>query len=409
MLVSFNEKILSIFTPAIHQFILDHEHDDERSLVLKQREILGVPSSVIADQIAGRRKAKEKLPTYYQTPGIIYPPGVNLEQSSSEQTARYKAELVFKNILRNKLGKEMADLTGGFGVDTLMLSKHFAHVHFVEPNKELLEISKHNHEILGATNITYHQTTAEQFLDQLNSRIDLIYIDPSRRTTDDKRVYTLADSEPDIVALHEKVMEKSNNLLIKTSPLLDISLGIDELTSVKTVHVVAVDNECKELLFQVKKSFRDETIIEAVNLRDGSSSGTLTFLISGEQKAGVEFRDPLTYIYEPNAAILKAGAFKSVAERYTVYKIHPSTHFYTSDRLIQAFPGRIFKIDAIIKPDPKEIAQWFPDSKANIVTRNYPLSVEELKKKTKLKDGGEKFLLAFAGLKEMFVCAATRV
>lgn len=400
--------IESLFLDQVQNYIIAHEHDDERNLVLRHKEILGVPSSLIAEQIACRRKAKEKLPLYYQTPGIIYPPPLNLEQTSSEQTARFKSSLITEALAAgNKTLTRAIDLTSGLGIDTWFLSRIFNHFDAVEPNLRLLAIAQHNHQQLGATNIRYHNTTAERFLEQMKESADLIFIDPSRRAAN-KKVFTFADSEPDIVGLQHLIFEKTNNLVIKASPLLDISHALKALDFVKSVFAVAVDNEVKELLFFAAKNFEGEPGIHTVNLvrqrRDSFS-----FSLSEEASATVNFSDPLTYLYEPNAAILKAGAFKSIAQHFNLAKIHPSTHLYTADHLTENFPGRVFATEARVKPDAKSMKPFFPEGKANITTRNYPLTVEELKKRTGLKDGGEKFLIGFSGMKEKFLVAARRI
>ena len=404
-----------LLLPEVQKFIRDHENDDERKLVLKQKEILGIASNRIAGQIAARRKAKEKLPTYYNTQDIIYPPALNLEQSSSEQTAKFKSEIIGSLLNVPRTGDRLkqsfrqgVDLTGGLGIDTHFLSTLFSGFHYVEPSTDLLEVARHNHDRLKAINIFYHNTTAENFLNELDQKVDLIFIDPSRRA-ENKKVFTLKDSEPDIVSLQSIVFEKSDHLLIKASPLLDIKLALKELSFVSNIFVVAVENEVKELLFFSERGFNKEPKVTAVNLSQRHGDESFDFLLSEENALDVNFHDPLAYLYEPNAAILKAGAFKTVAQRFNINKIQSSTHFYTSDNLIENFPGRVFKIQSRVKPDPKELLQFFPDGKANVTTRNYPLSVEELKKKTKLKDGGENFLIGFSGVKEKFLVVATKV
>jgi 16S rRNA G966 N2-methylase RsmD len=402
-------RVKNLLSPEIQKFIHDHEHDDERQLVLKQKEISGVPSAVIAGQIAGRRKAKEKLPLYYQTPGIVYPPTVNLEQSSSEQTARFKASMIFEALSSATTGTLQcgADLTSGFGTDAYYLSKIFSRFDAVEPDPDLLEIARHNHRLLGARNIEHHNITAEDFLARPGKKADLIFIDPSRRTAG-KKVFTLKDSEPDIVSLQSKIYEKTNRLVIKASPLFDISLALREVSFVKNVFVVAVDNEVKELLFFAEKDFEGEPVINSVNLVK-QRQDVFAFSFAEEAAATSRFSDPLTFLYEPNAAILKAGAFKIVSENFNIAKLQASTHLYTASDLIEDFPGRIFKIEARVKPGASSVKQFFPEGKANISTRNYPLTVEELKKKTGLKDGGEKFLIGFSGVKEKFLVSASRI
>jgi 16S rRNA G966 N2-methylase RsmD len=395
-----------LLTPPVQDFIRAHEQDDERLLVLKHRHVHGVPASKIAEQIAGRRKAREKLPTYYQTASILYPPGLNLEQSSSEQTARYKADIL-REVL-NVTGREkLVDLTGGFGIDTFFFSKLFKHVAYVEPDTDLLDLARHNHAALQAHNISYHSLPAKDFLDTLREPADCIYIDPSRRKGSQK-VFRLAECEPDVTVLQQQIFEHAQYLLIKTSPLFDIQQGLRELHAVKKVFVVSVGNECKELLFLCEQNFTGEATITAVNLNTEHRED-FTFTVPQEKESALTFSPPLKFIFEPNASLLKAGAFRIVASRFALAKIHSSTHLYTSDHLLEDFPGRIFKVEVILKSDPKIIAQYFPDGKANVITRNYPLSVDALKKKMKLNDGGDNYLLAFTAPGEKFLCKASRI
>ncbi|SKC75520.1 THUMP-like domain-containing protein [Ohtaekwangia koreensis] len=392
----------TLLTQEAQQFIHQHANDDERELVLKYKEIHGVPSAQIADQISGRRKAKDKLPVFYTTPNIIYPPGANLEQSSSEITAIYKTEIVKEEAVALGI---LVDLTGGFGIDTYFLSRIFNRVEYIEPNAALLAIARHNHTQLQATNIQYHSKTSEEYIKELK-HTDLIFIDPSRRIKGQK-VFKLSDCEPDVTVLYDEIFRKTDHLLIKTSPLLDIQQGLRELKTVKKVYIVSVANECKELLFLCSRSYTGEPEIEAVNILTNRTD-KFSFTFAQERAVEVVYNSPMEYIYEPNASLLKAGAFKVVALRHNLFKIHPSTHLYTDSHYIQDFPGRIFKVEALIKSDRKIIQSYFPDGKANVITRNYPLSTEELKKKTGLKDGGLKFLIGFSGKNEKFLAVAER-
>jgi hypothetical protein len=380
----FSEAFLRIADPIIQDYLSFHENEDEKKLVLSHKEILGISSSLIASQIAGRRKAKHKLPLWYGTKGIIYPPSLNLEQSSSEATARFKTSITAK-------GKTGCDLTGGFGVDSFFLSRNFEKFYYIEPDDGLLFIAKHNHSLLGATNILYINSTAEDFIRQTREQFDLIFIDPSRRNKSQK-VFKLSECIPDVTRILKSFIEKSDQILIKTSPLLDIQQGLRELNKADNINIVAVDNECKELLFQINKNTTSLKPLLAVDL---DSSGHLlnSFSFSLEdEKEKVEFSTPQTWLYEPNASILKAGAFKTIATRYEVCKLHPNTHLYTSTGKVNNFPGRAFKIIQQIKLD-KKTKELFPNGQANILTRNYPLSVEEIKKKTGLSEGGTLFLI----------------
>jgi 16S rRNA G966 N2-methylase RsmD len=403
MMFHLNSMFEQLMQPEVQQFIHEHEADDEKMLVLKHKAILGVPTALIAEQISGRRKAKTKLPTYYKTPNILYPPGLNLEQTSSEKTAIFKTEILAGLPKQNSI----ADVTGGLGVDSFFFSKLFKSVYHVEPNESLQKMAQHNHEQLKAGATHYHCCTAEPFIDLLENKIDCIYIDPSRRTAGQK-VFRLTDCEPNVVELLPKFFKHTDYVLIKTSPLLDIQQGLQDLHHVEKVWVVAVDNECKELLFLCNKDFIGEPEICAINLLNESIEN-FSFMLSAEKNETVSFSEPMHYLYEPNAAILKAGAFKLIGQRFDLFKLHSSTHLYTSENFVEIFPGRIFKILRRVKPDAKLLLQIFTDGKANIITRNYPLSVDELKKKTKLKDGGEKYLIGFSGVKEKYLVAAERV
>lgn len=391
-----------ISSNEFQQFIREHENDDVKSLVLKHKEILDVPASLVAEQISGRKKAKDKIPTFFSGE-TIYPPGINLEQSSSEQTATFKTKIFLQTI---PSCKSLIDLTGGFGVDSFFLSKIFKAVHYVEPNTNLFEVVRRNHTTLGASNITHHNTTAETFLSD-EQEVSAIFIDPSRRN-ETKKVFAFADCAPDVVSLKPRIFDSADYLLVKAAPLLDLKLGIQELGFVKKIVVLSVDNEVKEVLFLCKKDFVGEPVIDAVNLRK-TSTDTFSFLFSEEANSNSTFVDPQTYLYEPNASILKAGAFKSVGNDFNLAKIQINTHLYTSETLVHEFPGRVFKIISEVKPEKKSLGEFFPDGKANVITRNYPLSVDELKKKTGLKDGGEKYLIGFSGQAKKFAVAAVRI
>jgi hypothetical protein len=206
----------------------------------------------------------------------------------------------------------------------------------------------------------------------------------------------------------DDIFRQSDWLIVKTSPLLDIQAAISKILFVKHVFVIAVDNECKEVLYAAQKGFTGTPSVTATNLARGSTD-TFDFNFLDERSATIEYGDPAAYLYEPNAAILKAGAFKTVAKRFALKKLHPSTHLYTGDKPVQNFPGRSFRIEAFVKPDPGEVLKFFPDGKANVTTRNYPLTPQALKKKTGLKDGGEKFLIGFSGQRKKFLAVASRL
>lgn len=383
-----------IAQPEVQDYIFSHESDDERSLVLKHHEVLGLPTSLVAQQLTGRRKSKIKLPTWYKTKGIVYPPSVNLEQSSSEATALHKVRIA-RSLFTNKSNFALIDLTGGFGIDSFCFSRVFSSTHYVEPNKDLFEIAQHNHQTLGASSIIHHNTSAQEFIDS-SPPVNLVFLDPSRRDQQSRKVFKLADCTPDISTLQAKIFEKGSFLLVKTSPLLDLQQGLREILHVKKVFVVSVDNECKELLFLAEKGYSGEVEIEAVDLtRDGNVKSTFTFSFEEENCATVQLSEPLEFLYEPNSAILKSGAFKLISQKFQLAKLASNTHLYTASKLVTDFPGRIFRIE-VLNPDIKKLNQLLPDKQVNVITRNYPLKAEELKKKLKLLDGGSKFLIGFS-------------
>ena len=394
-----------LLRPEVQAFILQHESDDPTKLILKSAEVSGVPMARIADQIEGRKKAKEKLASYYNTKEIVFPATVSVEQSSSETTAAFKSRILSQKLSQRSL---CVDLTGGLGVDTFFLSRVFDHVDYVESNTELLEIARHNHLKLGAGNITYHNVSSEEYLGSAKTSIECVYIDPSRRDAHNRKVSSLASCEPKVLGLLPFIFLRTKYVLLKTSPLLDITEAIKQLERTSHVYIVSVDNECKEVLFFMEYNAITEPLIEAMNLSKDSVS-SFRFVFSEEKNLQLSFADPEEYIYEPNASILKAGAFKTISARFSIDKIHPNTHLYTSKNLLRNFPGRVFKILDLTKPYPKVLKQYFPEGYANIFTRNYPLSSQELKTKTRLKDGGSGFLIGFSGVKKKFLAVATKI
>ncbi len=395
-----DEIIVRVSAGLVQDYLFAHENDDAKKIALSNRKLNDISPAVLANQIKCRQKARHKLPTWYGTRGIVYPPSLNLEQSSSEVTARFKSQLAKEwNVHR------IADLTAGFGVDSYFFS-HVAHVDAVEPNAELVALAKHNHRVLGAT-IQYHHTYAEAFLERSQPLFDLAFIDPSRRGSHQQRLVRLADCEPDVTKLQTPIFTKAKYLLIKAAPLLDIQQAIRELQNTKAVYVVAVDNEVKELLFLCEKDFTQEPAIHAVNLK-GEEISYFSFSFSEEKNTSAASSPPLAFVCEPNAALLKSGAFKTVANRYQLLKLAPHTHLYSSAQPVENFPGRVFQVIEAVKLDKKLVSK-FPDGRANILVRNYPLSVEELKKKTGLKEGGELYLIGCSGVKEKYLMIAQRV
>lgn len=369
------------------KFILEFENADILQLALHSKKYPNVDVQLAIRQILGRQKIKSKVPRFYNTSKLLYPLQLSLEQSSSEVTAIYKSELCE--------GKTLADLTGGFGVDCCFLSSHFERVSYVERQLELCELANHNFKELCLENIEVYNFETEKFLQEMNP-VDWIYIDPARRSNIGKKVVLLSDCEPNISLLSSTLLQKSSNLMVKLSPMMDISAAIKELPQTNEVHIIAVDNECKEVVLIIRQGLNKSLSINTVNFQKNKIIQKFSFVVDDEYSAEVQYTSkPGKYIYEPNAAIMKSGAYKTISKIFEICKLHINTHLYTSDKLILEFPGRIFEVVKIwdnSKISMKTLSKQIP--KANISTRNYPLSVEELRKKTKVKDGGEIYIFA---------------
>lgn len=371
----------SILNTEIQEFINTNLSSDINVLLLKGTNFPDVETKEIIEQIEAKKRSKLKLSTWFSKANIYYPNKLNIEQTSSEISAKYKSELL--------KGHSIIDLSGGFGVDCFYFSKHFKDVTHCEINETLSEIVKHNFSQLGITNIDTHHTDGIEYLKKSGDYFDWIYIDPSRRHNSKGKVFFLNDCLPNVPEHLDLLFKHSKNVLIKTSPLLDISIGINELQFVKTIHVVAVNNEVKELLWVLEKGFNGGISVETINLKKDSKE-IFKFNLEEEKQTEFEYSLPLTYLYEPNSAILKAGAFNQISKQLQVYKLHKHSHLYTSSEHLK-FPGRVFKIEDKISYNRKGLKK-LEIQKANITTRNFPETVENLRKKFNIKDGGNTYL-----------------
>lgn len=351
------------------------------SVLLQKPLFEGVSQKELVEQLEAKKKCRDKLPLWYQSQQIYYPNKLHIEQTSSEKTARYKAQLVH--------GETLIDVTGGFGVDSYYFSKRLAKVFHAELNPNLSGIAQHNFNILGQKNIHCIPKDGLEFLAGTDQSFDWIYIDPSRRNDLKGKVFMLKDCLPDAPKNLSLLFSKSKNILVKASPLLDISQGMGELDFVKAIHVVAVNNEVKELLYVLEQGFQGQTSMQTVNLTK-TGAENFDFTLQEEPKAIAKHGPPFQYLYEPNAAILKSGGFKSVANAYDLWKLHQHSHLYTSTNLID-FPGRRFEIVAIV-PYSKKALSALQLTKANVTSRNFPISVPELRKKHRIKDGGDSYI-----------------
>lgn len=374
------------------KYIRTHLTDDVRALLLRAQPA-DLDIRKVAAQIVARQKAQEKLPTWFANDELIFPPALSVEQASSEQTANYKASLAS--------GKRLFDLTGGMGVDTWAFAKRVEQVVYVERNAELAQLAAHNFPLLGISNVTVKTGNGLALLMAKETTADLadwIYLDPHRRDSSGGKVVRLEDCEPDVSqpCTLKMLFSKTNRILLKASPLLDIHLAIRQLMgTVASVHVVAVQGEVKEVLFVLENQSinKEEIKFNTVNLANNTAM-CLNFCWDEEPAANVSLGDPQTYIYEPNASVLKAGAFRLAGARFGLKKLAPHSHLYTNDDVQWDFPGRIFSVLQVIKPDAKTLKTIIPDLKANLTVRNFPQTVAELRKKLSLREGGDIYILA---------------
>ncbi|BDD00152.1 class I SAM-dependent methyltransferase [Persicobacter psychrovividus] len=371
----------------IQQFIKDHATHDPFSLALKAKQYPDIPMQLAVEQIQARQKAVNKLPTWTQCEGIIYPPLLSMEQCSSEITAKYKGELM--------AGNRLLDLTGGSGVDTYFISRNFEKADYTELWEALFHRTQHNFKCLGAENIDCHFGDGIEFLKQQpDQHYNLIFIDPYRRDEQLQKVFQMEDCLPDVVGLKELLLQKSKKVWIKASPMLDIKSSIRSLKYVQQVHVVSVQNDCKEVLFELENKINDNPQYTAVNFTKKGEKETLSFSLKEETEAIVPCDAPKQHLYEPNSAILKAGGFKSIGVQQGVSKLHPHSHLYTSEALVNDFQGRKFKIIGQEAVNKKALKKYCKDGKGNLTVRNFPATVADLRKKLKLKDGGNIYIFA---------------
>ncbi|CAL2064233.1 THUMP-like domain-containing protein [Tenacibaculum sp. 190524A05c] len=374
---------LKILNTEVQSFIDSNLNEDISKILFKGSPFDEISVQELANQIVAKKKSQHKLPSWFNTEDIYYPPKVSIEQTSSEITAKYKANLV--------KGETLIDISGGFGVDSYYFSKNVNNVIHCEINEELSTIVNHNYKKLEANNIQTKACNGIEYLKSNNANhFDWIYTDPSRRDDSKNKVFLLKDCSPNIPEEIDVLFSKSDNILIKVSPILDISSTIRELKFTKEVHIVAINNEVKELLFILKKDHKEETLLKTVNFKKDTIE-EFNFSLHSNQLDEPKYSLPLTYLYEPNAAILKAGGFKEITQQFDVNKLHQHSHLYTSEDLVR-FPGRTFIIDKVIPYNKKEIKKNIPDKKANITIRNFPKTVSQIRKETKIKDGGNLFL-----------------
>jgi hypothetical protein len=363
------------------QFIAKNKNKSlpEIALLLSKTDF---DKATILAQINGIKKAKKKLPEFYNTTNIIYPSKLSMEQCSSEKTGIYKSQLI--------KGDHLIDLTGGFGIDSFYFSKHFKKVTHIEQDEKLSKVAKNNFKLLKADNINTINTTAEEFIKNTKEKADIIYIDPSRRN-ENLRVFKLDECVPNLIELAPDIFKLSNKILVKTAPLLDIKQTLLDLKNATNIWVVSVDNDCKEVLYLLEENNNSTPRIHTINLAKKNQEYSFDYEI--EKSSVVGFSVPENYLYESNSAILKAGSFNGICTKFKVKKIAINSHLYTSKEKIENFPGRTFKIKKTIAYSPKEFKK-LGIKQANVSCRNFKYSVAEVKNKMKIKDGGNHYIFA---------------
>ena len=426
---------------ATQDFIRQHQDDDVRQLAFLGSKYPEVDMPFALDQIRGRKMARVKLPRWASLEGIIYPPHISMEQCSSESTALYKAELAARllGLPASSFSEEIefVDLTGGFGVDFSYIAARLGvKSMYVERQAHLCEAAKENFERLGLKNAIVKNgdgievlhsflpkkddaastddslgITYDQPLSLLKTKLGLklIFIDPARRDDAGNKVVSLKDCTPDVTVLQEEMLSKADYVIIKLSPMLDWHRAISELSHVREVHIISVNNECKELLLvlsarnmgDMEASSADGEVKHAGNLRIYCVNDAQSFVCdeldmeSSPVRIAPPVLEEMQYLYEPNASLMKAGCFGVLSDRYDARMLSKNSHLFVSQAPIEAFPGRSFRIIAISSFNKKELKRHLSGiTKANIATRNFPLSVAELRKRLKLKDGGETYIFA---------------
>ncbi|MBQ7350910.1 MAG: SAM-dependent methyltransferase [Bacteroides sp.] len=374
-------------SPETIRFIEEHASDDVCQLALQTKKYPQVDLSTAMVQISGRQIAEAKIPSWSKVQGLLYPKHLSMEQCSSEATACYKAELV--------KGDTLADLTGGFGIDCSFLSRKFKKADYVERQAELCDLARHNFPLLGL-HIDVHNEDGVEYLKRMNP-VDCLFLDPARRDSHGGKTVAISDCEPDVSALEELLVEKARTVMVKLSPMLDLSLALKTLKHVVEVHIVSVNNECKELLLILQKHpVSSEVSIHCEHMVNSNEHQHFVFTQEQERTSDCSLANEVgAYLYEPNASILKAGAYRSLTQSYEVKKLHSSSHLYVSSRLIEDFPGRRFQVEAVSGFGKKELKTFLQGmEKANLTIRNFPSSVADLRKRLKLKEGGEDYIFA---------------
>lgn len=375
MNVKFVKSVVKLLNKEVQDYINANLKADLHSLLLKKSPFPEVSMQEIVQQIKGKQVAEKKFP-FLLKHGIIFPPQLNMEQSSSEKTALYKSQIL--------KGKKFIDLTSGFGIDAYYLSQNFEEVTLIEQNTELLEIVEHNWTVLGRK-ARFINRKLEGFLNENQEHFNTVYLDPARRDQNKNKVFLLEDLSPNILEIHDNLLSISDQVIIKLSPLIDLKYLVSVLPNIFRIDIIALKNDVKEVVVFLSKENKNGIICNCVNLE--SEESTFSFTFGEEENAQSEYSEPEKFIYIPNNSILKAGIFNLISEKFQLKKLHSNTHLYTSSEKDEDFPGRVFEMEVI---DSKKIKK---KDQFNIISKNYPLKPEEIKKKYGLKDGGNNYLI----------------
>lgn len=380
------------------EFIREYRERDIRQLALQANRFPDVDMSYALDQIQGWQIARRKLPKWAACDGVIFPPHLSMEQCSSEPTAQYKLNLAMEWASRVGHASRMTDLTGGFGVDFSFTSCAFAAATYVERNEQLCHIVEHNFPLLGLNNATVVCADAVEYLSTIEPQT-MLFLDPARRDEHGAKTVMLADCTPDVVQLLPKLLEKSRFTMLKLSPMLDWHKAVDDLQgTVREVHIVSVGGECKELLLVLSTVVESELKVYCADLSTASDTSSLFVYTPGSSApvANSTFNiQHSTFLHEPNASIMKAGCFDELAAAYGVSPVSRNSHLFLSDEPVEDFPGRSFVVERVTTMNKGELRKALVGiEKANIATRNFPLTVAELRKRLKIKDGGDVYIFA---------------
>lgn len=380
------------------EFIREYRERDIRQLALQANRFPDVDMPYALDQIQGWQIARRKLPKWAACDGVIFPPHLSMEQCSSEPTAQYKLNLAMEWAERVGHASRMTDLTGGFGVDFSFTSCAFAAATYVERNEQLCHIVEHNLPLLGLNNATVVCADAVEYLSTVEPQT-MLFLDPARRDEHGAKTVMLADCTPDVVQLLPKLLEKSRFTMLKLSPMLDWHKAVDDLQgTVREVHIVSVGGECKELLLVLSTVVESELKVYCADLSTASDTSSLFVYTPGSSApvANSTFNiQHSTFLHEPNASIMKAGCFDELAAAYGVSPVSRNSHLFLSDEPVEDFPGRSFVVERVTTMNKGELRKALAGiEKANIATRNFPLTVAELRKRLKIKDGGDVYIFA---------------